>query len=55
MMREKLGLFGIEEKDKFLILDLEKYVLTFISSWYGEFKSEKASIIHLSILPFCIG
>ena len=40
---------------KSLILVLEKKVLTFISSWYDEFKIDKASIIHLSILPFCIG
>ena len=40
---------------KSLILVLEKNVLTFKSSRYDEFKIEKASIIHLSILPFCIG
>ena len=40
---------------KSLILVLEKSVLTSKSSWYDKFKRVKASIIHLSILPFCIG
>ena len=49
------SIFILPDNIKSLILVLEKNVLTFKSTWYDEFKSEKTSIIHLSILPFCIG